>query len=204
MLPGRGHRGPFKAGVRQLGISATQIRKGMILEVDGELYKVHDFTHVTPGKGQAVMQTRLRNLRSGTLSDKRFRSAETVDVAHLDNRAMQYLFQDGPLFTFMDLQTYEQVHLSQDQMEDALPYLIENLEVTISFVGDEPIELELPTTIDLTVVETEPAIKGATASAQTKPAKLETGLVVQVPPFVNEGERVRIDTSTGAYLTRAS
>ncbi len=176
----------------------------MVLEVDGELFKVHDFTHVTPGKGQAVMQTRLRNLRSGALVDKRFRSAESVEVAHLDNRAMQYLFQDGPLFTFMDLQTYEQTHLSEAQMEDALPYLIENLEVTVSFVGDEPLQVELPNTIDLTVVETEPAIKGATASAQTKPAKLETGLVLQVPPFVNEGDRIRVDTSTGEYLTRAN
>lgn len=187
-----------------MAISATQIRKGMVLEVEGELFKVHDFTHVTPGKGQAVMQTRLRNLRSGSLIDKRFRSAESVEVAHLDNRAMQYLYPEGALYTFMDLETYEQVHLSQAQMEDALPYLIESLEVTISFVGDEPISLELPSTLDLTVVETEPAIKGATASAQTKPAKLETGLTVQVPPFVNEGDRVRVDTSTGEYLTRAN
>lgn len=187
-----------------MAISATQIRKGMVLEVDGELFKVHDFTHVTPGKGQAVMQTRLRNLRSGALIDKRFRSAEQVEMMHLDNREMQYLYKEGALYTFMDLETYEQVHLSEAQMEEALPYLIENLEVTVGFVADEPIGIELPSTLDLTVTETEPAIKGATASAQTKPAKLETGITVQVPPFINEGDVVRVDTSTGEYLTRAS
>lgn len=187
-----------------MGIPATQIRKGMVLEVDGELYRVRDFTHVTPGKGQAVMQTRLRNLRSGAIVDKRFRSAEQVETAHLDNRDMQYLYQDGELFAFMDLETYEQVHLSRSQLEDALPYLVENLEVTVSFVGDEPIAVELPATLDLEVVETEPALKGATASAMTKPATLSTGLVVQVPPFVSQGDRIRVDTSTGEYVTRVS
>lgn len=187
-----------------MGIPATQIRKGMILEVDGELYRVRDFTHVTPGKGQAVMQTQLRDLRGGSIIDKRFRSSETVETAHLDEREMQYLYQDGELFAFMDLETYEQVHLSKAQLEDALPYLTENLEVTVGFVDDEPIEVELPNTMDLTVVETEPAIKGATASSHSKPATLENGLVVQVPPFVSEGEKIRVDTSTGEYVTRAS
>lgn len=187
-----------------MSISATQIRKGMVLEVNGELYQVRDFTHVTPGKGQAVMQTRLRNLRSGAIVDKRFRSAEQVETAHLDRREMQYLYQDVDLFTFMDLETYEQVQLSHSQVEDALPYLIGSLEVTVSFVGDEPIDVELPSTMDLEVVDTEPALKGATASAQTKPATLETGLVVQVPPFVATGDRVRVDTSTGEYVTRAN
>lgn len=187
-----------------MGIPATQIRKGMILEVDGELLKVHDFTHVTPGKGQAVMQTRLRNLRTGSLSDRRFRSAETVEVAHLDTREMQYLFLDGDMYTFMDLETYEQVGFPADKLEEAIPYLIENLEVTIGYVGGEALGVELPGTIELTVIETEPALKGATAAAQTKPAKLETGLTVQVPPFVNEGDRIKVDTSSGTYLTRAS
>jgi len=187
-----------------VGIPATQIRKGMILEVGGELLKVHDFTHVTPGKGQAVMQTRLRNLRTGSLSDRRFRSAETVEVAHLDTRAMQYLFNDGDIYHFMDLETYEQIGFPADKLEDAIPYLIENLEVTVAYVSGEALGVEIPGTIELTVVETEPALKGATAAAQTKPAKLETGLVVQVPPFVNEGDRIKVDTGTGAYLTRAS
>ncbi len=187
-----------------MGIPATQIRKGMILDVDGELLKVHNFTHVTPGKGQAVMQTRLRNLRTGTLSDRRFRSAETVEVAHLDTREMQYLYQDGDMYTFMDLETYEQVGFPDSKLEDAVPYLIENLEVTVSYVNGEALSVDLPGVIELTVVETEPALKGATAAAQTKPAKLETGLTVQVPPFVNQGDRIRVDTTSGAYLTRAS
>lgn len=186
-----------------MGISATQIRKGMVLDVDGELYQVHDFTHVTPGKGQAVMQTKLRNLRSGALVDRRFRSAETVETAFLDTRKMQYLYQEGDQYAFMDLETYEQTYFNADQLEGQIPYLLESMEVKVQFVGDEALAVELPNTIDLTVVETEPALKGATAAAQTKPAKTETGLVVQVPPFVNEGDRIRVDTSTGAYLTRA-
>ncbi len=187
-----------------MGIPATQIRKGMVLEVDGGLFKVHSFTHVTPGKGQAVMQTRLRNLRSGALIERRFRSAETVETAHIDNREMQYLYKDGELYTFMDTETYEQTQLDATMLEDGLPYLLPNLELRVSFVNDEPIGVELPGTVDLEVVGTEPGLKGATASATTKPATLETGLVVQVPPFVNQGEKIRIDTSTGAYLTRAN
>ena len=186
-----------------MGIPATQIRKGMILEVDGDLFKVHDFTHVTPGKGQAVMQTRLRNLRTGVLVDRRFRSAETIETAHLEQRPMQYLYQDGDLYTFMDLHSYEQIVFPADKLEDAIPYLVENLEVIVDMVDGEAINVEIPGTIELTVVETEPALKGATAAAQTKPAKLETGLVIQVPPFINEGDRVKVDTETGQYLTRA-
>ena len=186
-----------------MGIPATQIRKGMILEVDGGLFKVHDFTHVTPGKGQAVMQTRLRNLETGSLSEKRFRSAESVEVAHQDSRTMQYLFQDGDFYTFMDMENYEQIGLTAEQLDDGLPYLMENMEVTVVYVAEKPISVNLPGVVEMAVVETEPALKGATAAAQTKPATLETGLVVQVPPFVNEGDRIRVDTSTGAYLTRA-
>lgn len=186
-----------------MGISATQIRKGMTLQIDGELYRVHDFTHVTPGKGQAVMQTRLRNLRTGALVEKRFRSAESVDNIHLEQRPMQYLYKEGALYTFMDLETYEQVHLTPEAIEEALPYLVENLELEVEFHEDEPIGLELPQTVDLEVVETEPALKGATASSSTKPAKTQTGLTVQVPPFIEEGETIRVDTSTGEYLERA-
>lgn len=187
-----------------MGIAATQIRKGMVLELDGEYYKVRDFTHVTPGKGQAIIQTRLRNVRSGTLTERRFRSAETVEKAHLDHREMQYLYLDGDLYTFMDLETYEQVGFPAEKLEDAIPYLLENMEVRVTYVGDEPLGVELPGSIELTVTETEPALKGATAAAQTKPATLETGLVIQVPPFINQGDRVKVDTTTGNYLTRVS
>lgn len=186
-----------------MGISATQIRKGMTLQVDGELYRVHDFTHVTPGKGQAVMQTRLRNLRTGALVEKRFRSAATVDNVHLEQRPMQYLYKEGVLFTFMDLETYEQVHLNADAIEDALPYLVESLELEVAFHEDEPISVELPVAVDLQVVDTEPPLKGATASSSTKPAETQTGLTVQVPPFIEEGDTIRVDTSTGEYLERA-
>ena len=186
-----------------MGIPATQIRKGMVLDVDGELLQVHDFTHVTPGKGQAVMQTKLRNLRTGALIDRRFRSAENVETAFLDTRKMQYLYQEGDHYTFMDLENYEQTHLNADQLEGQILFLLESMEVKVQFVGTEALAVELPNTIELTVTETEPALKGATAAAQTKPATTETGLVVQVPPFVNEGDRIKVDTSTGAYLTRA-
>lgn len=185
-----------------MGVPATHIRKGMILEVDGGLFQVHDFTHVTPGKGQAVIQTRLRNLHTGSIADKRFRSAETVEVAHRDNREMQYLYKDGDLYTFMDMENYEQVGMTADKIEDALPYLMENMEVTVSYINEQPLSMELPGVVEMEVKETDPAVKGATAAAQTKPATLETGLVVQVPPFVSTGDRVRVDTSNGAYLTR--
>jgi elongation factor P len=175
----------------------------MVLSLDGQLLQVFDFTHVTPGKGQAVMQTKLRNLRSGALVDRRFRSAETVETAFLDTRKMQYLFQEGDHYTFMDLENYEQTFLTAEQLEGQVPFLLESLEVKVQFVGEEALAVELPNTIELTVTETEPALKGATAAAQTKPATTETGLIVQVPPFVAEGDRIKVDTATGAYLTRA-
>jgi elongation factor P len=183
-------------------MQAVQLRKGMIVQVDGELFRVHDFQHVTPGKGQAVMQTRLRNLRSGAMVDRRFRSQEDVERVQLDSRNVEYLYQEGDHYVFMDSETYEQIHLLADVIEDALPYLIANLVLAVDFFEDEPVALELPTTVDMEVTETEPAIKGATASASSKPATLETGLVVQVPPFISIGDKVRVETSTGNYLTR--
>jgi len=186
-----------------VGIPATQIRKGMILELDGGLFQVHSFTHVTPGKGQAVMQTRLRNLHTGSLAEKRFRSSESVEVARRDSRAMQYLYKDGDLYTFMDMESYEQVGLTAEKIRDGLPFLMENMEVTVVYINEQALSVELPGVVELEVTETEPAVKGATAAAQTKPAKLETGLVIQVPPFVSTGDRVRVDTATGDYLTRA-
>lgn len=186
-----------------MGIPATQIRKGMILEVDGGLFQVHSFTHVTPGKGQAVMQTRLRNLHTGSLAEKRFRSSESVEVARRDSRTMQYLYKDGDLYSFMDMETYEQIGLTAEKLGDGLPYLMENMEVTVVYINDQALSVELPGVVELEVTETEPAVKGATAAAQTKPATLETGLVIQVPPFVGTGDRVRVDTATGLYLTRA-
>ena len=186
-----------------MAIQAVQLRKGMIVEIDGELFRVHYFNPVTPGKGQAVVQTRLRNLRSGAMVDRRFRSQEGVERVQLDSRQVEYLYPEGDNYVFMDSETYEQVSLAGEVIKEALPYLLPNLVLQVDFYESVPVGVELPGTVDLEVTYTEPALKGATASATTKPATLETGLVVQVPPFVVIGERVRIDTQTGEYLTRA-
>ena len=172
-----------------MAIQAVQLRKGMIIEVDGELLRVHDFQHVTPGKGQAVVQTRLRNLRSSAMIDKRFRSQEAVERVQLESKEMEYLYQEGDTYVFMDSATYEQTYLSAAAIEEALPYLIANLLLKIDFYEGLPVGIELPTTVDLEVTDTEPGLKGATASASSKPATLETGLVVGVPQFVNIGEK---------------
>ena len=185
-----------------MAIQAVQLRKGMIIELDGQLLRVHDFQHVTPGKGQAVMQTRLRNLRTGAMLDRRFRSQEAVERVMLESREMEYLYQEGDVYVFMDSETFEQIRLQAAAIEDALPYMIANLSLTVDFYEGEPIAIELPKTVDLQVTETEPGLKGATASASSKPATLETGLVVGVPQFVDVGDTVRVDTSTGEYLTR--
>ncbi len=185
-----------------MAIQAVQLRKGMIIELDGELLRVHDFQHVTPGKGQAIVQTRMRNLRSGSMIDKRFRSQEAVERVQLDSQEMEYLYQEGDSYVFMDSETYEQTHLSADALEEALPYLVANLSLKVDFYEGLPVSIDMPTTVDLEVTDTEPGLKGATASASSKPATLETGLVVGVPQFVNIGDRVRVETSTGEYLTR--
>ena len=183
-------------------MQAVHLRKGMIIEMDGQLLRVHDFQHVTPGKGQAVMQTRLRDLRTGAMIDRRFRSQESVERVHLEGREMEYLYPEGDVYVFMDSETYEQIHLQESAIEEALPYMIPNLALKVDFYGGEPVGIELPTTVDLEVKETEPGLKGATASASSKPATLETDLVVNVPQFVDVGDKVRVDTATGAYVTR--
>ena len=174
----------------------------MIIEVGGELLRVPDFQHVTPGKGQAVVQTRLRNLRSSAMIDKRFRSQEAVERVQLESKEMEYLYQEGDTYVFMDSKTYEQTHLSAAAIEEALPYLVANLSLKVDFYEGLPVGIEMPTTVDLEVTDTEPGLKGATASASSKPATLETGLVVGVPQFVNIGDKVRVEASTGEYLTR--
>lgn len=183
-------------------MQAVQLRKGMIIEMDGQLLRVHDFQHVTPGKGQAVMQTRLRNLRSGQMIDKRFRSQEQVERVQLEAHEVEYLYAEGDVYVFMDSQTFEQIRLQEGAIEEALPFMIPNLALTVEFYQGEPVGIELPKTVDMEVKETEPGLKGATASASSKPATLETGLVVGVPQFVDVGDTVRVDTSTGEYLTR--
>ena len=175
----------------------------MLVKMNATLYRVLEFNHVTPGKGRAFVQTRMRNVVAGTQIDHKFASGDYVERAMLDTRKMQYLYADGEGHHFMDTESYEQVHLGGGTLGDAVNYLLPDSTITVEFFEDSPVGIELPLTVDLAVEETAPAIKGATASAQLKPARLETGLVVQVPPFVSNGDKVRVNTGTGEYLSRA-
>ena len=183
-------------------IQATRLRKGMLIKVGDNLCRILDLHHLTPGNKRAHIQARMRNIRSGTLMDEKFRAEEDVERATLDEREMQYLYSDGDSFYFMDTSTYEQIHISAEALGDSKDYLIPEMTIRVEFYDTEPVGIELPPTVDLVVKETVPGIKGATASAQVKPATLETGLVINVPPFVNEGDRVRVNTETGEYQSR--
>lgn len=179
------------------------MKKGMLIKVGADLFRVLELQHVTPGNLRGFVRVKFRNIRTGTLSDQKLRSEDSVERAVLDERAMQYMYRDGDSFHFMDTDTYEQLHISEEALGDAVNYLVPDAVINVEFYGAEPVGIELPVTVDLTVEETAPGIKGATASAQVKPARLETGLVVQVPPFVNSGDKVRVSTETGEYLSRA-
>jgi elongation factor P len=183
-------------------IQATRLRKGMLIKMGVDLYKILDLHHLTPGNKRGMVQARLRNIRSQALSDHKFRSEDDVERATLDEREMQYLYADGSSYHFMDTSTYEQIHIDSDTLGDSVNYLIADMSIKVEFYGTEPVGIELPQTVDLLVEDTVPGIKGATASAQVKPARLETGLVVQVPPFVNTGDRIRVNTETGEYQSR--
>lgn len=184
-------------------ISATGLRRGMVIRKDGELFSVFSFTHLTPGNKRGFVQTKLRNLRTGALIDHRFRSVDTVERVALEQQEMEFLYQDGADYVFMNTTSYEQVHLGENLLGNSILYLVPNITIRVEFHQQTPVGIQLPTTVDLEVVETEPGLKSATASSVNKPAKLETGLVVQVPPFVNAGEKVRVDTNSGAYMERA-
>jgi elongation factor P len=186
-----------------MAIPATQLRPGMIIKHNNDLHAVFTVEHRTPGNLRAFIQAKLRNLRTGAMYEHRFRSADAIDKITVDEVDMEYLYQDGGDYYFMNTETFEQLHLTRDTLGDAVDYLIPNLQIKVEFYDGKPVGVELPQTVELTVVETEPGLKSATASSVTKPAKLETGLVVQVPPFVNEGEKIRVDTAEGAYLSRA-
>ena len=183
-------------------IQATRLRKGMLIKLGQDLFRVLDLHHLTPGNKRAHIQARMRNIRTATLADHKFRAEEDVERATLDEREMQYLYNDGDHFHFMDTSTYDQTHISAESLGDSKDYLIPDMLIRVEFYGSEPVGIELPSTVDLVVKETVPGIKGATASAQVKPATLETGLVIQVPPFVNEGDKVRVNTETGEYQSR--
>ena len=184
-------------------ISATQMRPGMVIKYNNELYSIFSMVHRTPGNLRAFVQVRMRNLRSGAMMDNRFSSTENIERAILDEQEMEYLYDDGEYYYFMNTETYEQMHLTKEILGDATDYLIPNLRVHVEFYEGKPMSVELPPSVDMTVMETEPGLKGASVSNVTKPAKMETGLVVQVPPFINEGEKIRVSTSEGAYQERA-
>ena len=186
-----------------MAIPATQMRPGMIIKHNNDLHLVFSVEHRTPGNLRAFIQAKLRNVRTGAMFEHRFRSGDAIDKINVDEVAMEFLYQDGDDFYFMNTETYEQTHLTRDTLGDSVDYLTSNLQIKVEFYDGKAVGIELPQTVELTVVETEPGLKSATASSVTKPAKTETGLVVQVPPFINEGEKIRVDTAEGAYLSRA-
>ena len=184
-------------------ISVNDFKTGLTIEVDGSLWRVIDFQHVKPGKGAAFVRSKLRNLRNGAIQEKTFRAGEKVAKAQIDNRKMQYLYANGDQHVFMDTESYDQIELPADAIEYELKFLRENMEVHIMMYQGESLGVELPNSVELEVTETEPGIKGDTASGGTKPATLETGLTVQVPFFVNQGDRLIVNTTDGSYVSRA-
>ncbi len=184
-------------------ISATQMRPGMVIKFNNELHSVFSVFHRTPGNLRGFVQAKMRNLRTGNMTEHRFSSEDRVERAVLDEQEMEDLYDDGEYFYFMNTETFEQLHLTKEILGDAVQFLIPQLKVHVEFYEGKPMSVELPATVDLTVVETEPGLRGATVSNVTKPAKVETGLVVQVPPFINEGEKIRVNTAEGTYQERA-
>jgi len=183
-------------------IAATQMRPGMVVKFNNELYSIFSVFHRTPGNLRGFVQAKMRNLRNGAMIEHRFASEDRVERASLEEHEMEYLYDDGEYYYFMNTENFEQMHLTRDTLGDAVQYLAPQLRVTVEFYEGKPISVELPPTVDLTVIETERALRGATVSNVTKPAKLETGLVVQVPPFVNQGDKVRVSTAEGTYQER--
>lgn len=184
-------------------LTATQLRPGMVIKFNNELFSVFKMEHRTPGNLRGFVQVKMRNLRSGSQIEHRFSSEDRVEKAMLDEHEMEYLYDDGEYYYFMNTENYEQMHFTKDTLGDSVNYLVPQLKVTVEFYEGKPISVELPPSVDLTVVETEPGLKGATVSNVTKPAKMETGLMVQVPPFINQGEKIRVSTSEGTYQERA-
>jgi elongation factor P len=184
-------------------INVNDFRTGLTIEVDGEIYSVLEFQHVKPGKGAAFVRSKLKNLRNGNLVEKTFRAGETVNRAQIENREVQYLYNSGNEYVFMDNETFDQFTLDRKQLEWEVNFLKENMNVHIQFYQGEIIGINLPNSVELKVVETEPGVRGNTATGATKNAKLETGLNVQVPLFINEGDVLLIDTREGKYISRA-
>ena len=182
---------------------ASDIRKGLKVMMDGSPWVIVEFQFVKPGKGAAFTRTKFKNLLSGNVVERNIRSGEKMESADVEVKNMQYLYKDGDGFCFMDTTSYEQIHITSEALGDSVNYLKPEMTIEVEFYGEEPVGIELPQTVDLTVTQTVPGIKGATASNQVKPATCETGLVVNVPPFINEGDVIRVNTETGEYLSRA-
>jgi elongation factor P len=184
-------------------ISSNEFRNGMTIELDGQICVVLEFLHVKPGKGAAFVRSKLRNIETGSVTERTFRAGEKVPRAHLERREMQFLYGSGDEFAFMDSESFEQLTLTRSDLETQAPYLKENMTVIAVRHKERLIGVEVPNSVELTVVQTDPGVRGDTASGGSKPAKLETGLVVQVPFFINEGDVLRIDTRSGQYIERA-
>jgi translation elongation factor P len=183
-------------------IAAGDFRKGVTIELDGQVYTIVDFQHVKPGKGAAFVRTKIKNIVTGNVLERTFNPTEKVPRAHIETKEMQYLYNDGNLYYFMDTETYEQIPLNREQVEDAMKYIKENMIVTIKFYKGVPFTVEPPNFVELKVIDTEPGVRGDTVTGGSKPATLETGAVIQVPLFINTGDVIRIDTRTDEYIER--
>jgi elongation factor P len=183
-------------------ISTNDFHTGVTIEMDGDIFIVLEFQHVKPGKGQAFVRSKLKNLRTGSIVDKTFRAGEKMPKAHLERNEMEYLYRDDDSLHVMDTETYEQITLLPEQIGDGVKYLKENDRITVVMHGEKVVGVEVPLNVNLKITETEPGLKGDTASGATKPATVETGVVVMVPLFINEGDTIKIDTRTGSYIER--
>ena len=183
-------------------VSAGEFRKGMTIEIDGQVWSVVDFQHVKPGKGSPFVRTKLKNIMTGSVLERTFNPTEKFPKAMVERKEMQYLYADGDIYYFMDNETYDQLPLNKEQVEEALAYITEKMKLTVKFFKGDPFSVEPPNFVELTVAETEPGFKGDTATAGNKPAILETGAKIMVPLFISEGEKIRVDTRTGEYMER--
>jgi elongation factor P len=187
-----------------MAVDTSQFRTGLNVEIDGEPYVMTYFQHVKPGKGGAFVRTKIKNLRTGRVLERTFRSGEKIDEAEVEDKRMQYLYQDGESLIFMDQESYDQIPFTAEQIGDSRKYLLENIEVDVVFWRGKPISIEIPSFIEAVITQCDPGVKGDTASGATKPATIESGAVIQVPLFIKEGEKVRVDTRTNEYLERVN
>ncbi len=186
-----------------MAISTADFKTGLTIEMDGQIYQIIEFQHVKPGKGGAFVRSKLRQMETGSVLEKTFRAGEKMEQAHIERKKMEYLYSSGDEYVFMDMDTYDQVSVPPRTVGDSSKFLQDNLEVTIITHRENILGIELPTVIEATVTQTDPGLRGDTASGGSKPATIETGAVIQVPLFINEGDRLRVDTRTGAYIERA-